>query len=218
MSENRIRITVSGISYSPMQTNAFALLLSVEGDSTIRIPVVIGAAEAQSIAVFIERLQVPRPLTHDLFSAFSHAFGIRLDEVFIYKFEDGIYSAEMTFSDNDRQVVLDARTSDAIAIAMRAHAPIYTTAEIVEACGIRLEEAGTERGMDPDDLITGDNDDVADTADSSIADTYLSDDLDPELENCLSDDDLQRRLQHFVDTENYEAAARVSSIINSRKK
>lgn len=119
--DDRIKLKVLGLSYNQLQSGAFALLLAQE-DGPYRIPVVIGAAEAQSIAIRLESITPSRPLTHDLFMSFAQAFGVRLREVFIYKFEDGIFSSELTFDDGERQVVLDARTSDAIAIALRCRA------------------------------------------------------------------------------------------------
>ncbi|MDE6306034.1 MAG: bifunctional nuclease family protein, partial [Muribaculaceae bacterium] len=116
--EERIRLEVLGISYSQIQSGAYALILA-QTDGPIRIPIVIGAAEAQSIAIRMEGIKPPRPLTHDLFTTFAHAFGVKLLEVYIYRFENGIFSSELTFSDGERQIVIDSRTSDAIAIAMR---------------------------------------------------------------------------------------------------
>ena len=142
--EDRVRLRVMGLSYNQLQNGAFALLLA-EMDGPMRIPVVIGAAEAQAIAIKMEGITPQRPLTHDLFMSFSQAFGIRLREVFIYKFADGMFYSELTFDDGDRRVVLDARTSDAIAIAMRCNAPIFTTCAIVEETGFVIEnEPGNE--------------------------------------------------------------------------
>ena len=123
----RVRLRVLGISYSQIQSGAYALILA-QTDGPYRIPVVVGAAEAQSIAIKMEGVVPPRPMTHDLFAAMSQAFGIVLKEVFIHKFEDGIFSSELTFVDPaGQEVVLDARTSDAIAIAMRRLADFHHT-------------------------------------------------------------------------------------------
>jgi bifunctional DNase/RNase len=190
-----------GISYSPMQNGAFALLLAVEGDSKVRIPVVIGGAEAQSIAIRLERVRPPRPLTHDLFCSFAHAFGVQLKEVFIYKFEDGIYSSELTFTDGERTIGLDARTSDAIAIAMRAGAPIYTTQAIVDETGIELEEVEIDTdALHPEETPT----DEAVSTESEKAED-------------MSTGELEKRLAQLIEEENYEEAARVSAIIKQRK-
>jgi hypothetical protein len=198
--ENRVKLNVMGISYSPMQNGAFALLLAVEGDSKVRIPVVIGGAEAQSIAIRLERVRPPRPLTHDLFCSFAHAFGVRLKEVFIYRFEDGIYSSELTFTDGTRTIGLDARTSDAIAIAMRADAPIYTTQAIVDETGIELEE------VEDNDQADGDSD--FETPEESEGE---------QNEEQLTDDELEDRLSQLIDEENYEEAARISAILKKRR-
>lgn len=210
-----------GISYSPIQNGAFALLLAVEGDSPIRIPVVIGAAEAQSIAVFLESIRSARPMTHDLFVSFSRAYGIQLKEVFIYKFEDGIYSAEMRFFDGEREVTLDSRTSDAIAVAMRTGAPIYTTPAIVEECGIELQEVKESDGIDADEetLIEGDTEDEAIAETPSVPDdTAIYVQLTEDEENALPDDILEQRLKHFTDTEDYEHAAQTARILKGRNK
>lgn len=140
MTNERIRLRVLGISYSQIQTGAYALILA-QVDGPYRIPIIIGASEAQSIAIRLESIIPPRPMTHDLFVSFAHAFGVKLKEVFIYKFEDGIFSSEITFADQDRTIVLDARTSDAIAIAIRTKAPIYTTKAILDETGFILEES-----------------------------------------------------------------------------
>ena len=113
MASDRIKLKVLGISYSQIQSGAYALILAQVG-GPYRIPVVIGAAEAQSIALRMENITPPRPMTHDLFVSFAHAFGVKLKEVFIYRFEDGIFSSELTFTDTERSVVIDSRTSDAI--------------------------------------------------------------------------------------------------------
>ena len=150
--EDRVKLTVLGLSYNQLQSGAFALLLA-QVDGPYRIPVVIGAAEAQSIAIRLESITTPRPLTHDLFMSFAQAFGIRLREVFIYKFEDGIFSSELTFTDGERQIVLDARTSDAIAIAMRCKAPIWTTHAILEETGFIIEEVKGDNHNESESVI-----------------------------------------------------------------
>lgn len=209
--ENRVKLSVMGISYSPMQNGAFALLLAVEGDSKIRIPVVIGGAEAQSIAIRLERVRPPRPLTHDLFCSFAHAFGVKLIDVFIYKFEDGIYSSELTFSDGNRTICLDARTSDAIAIAMRADAPIYTTQAIVDETGIELEEVEVDSDrLHPEEVSADVNTDDTD----DITEDFIGDDSDLSE---LTIDELQEKLAECIESENYEMAARISEVIKQRK-
>lgn len=189
MEESKIRVKVLGIAYSHMQQGAYMLVLAQDG-TTRRIPVVIGTAEAQSIAIRIENLVPPRPMTHDLFVSFAHAFGVRLVEVFIYRFSEGIFYSELLFSDGDRDVRIDSRTSDAIAIAMRTQAPIYTTAEILEQAGFNASEI--EAG-----------DEAADAPARNLEE--------------LDTDELQERLEKAVADEAYEDAALIQKILDGRK-
>lgn len=220
--DEKIKLKVAGISYSPMQNGAFALLLAVDDgneDSKVHIPVVIGAAEAQSIAILIEGVNSPRPMTHDLFRSFAQAFGIRLTEVFIYKFEDGIYSSEMTFTDGSQTVVLDSRTSDAIAVAMRTGAPIYTTPAIVDECGIDLQEVDSETadgGEDDEEIITGDLDfdpEDVEAMEQHIAEATSAQDNAAEVPL----ERLEERLKRLVELEDYEGAARLRKEIDRRR-
>lgn len=139
MSVLRIKVEVLGITFSQVQAGAYALILGEDSGSR-RIPVIIGTPEAQSIAIFLEGLHPPRPLTHDMFVSFMKMYDIELEEVFIYKFEEGVFFSEIHFNGN-KKVTLDARTSDAIALAIRCKAPIYTTPEIIEEAGVLLEES-----------------------------------------------------------------------------
>ncbi len=212
-SHKRVKLKVLGISYSQIQTGAYALILA-QVNGPYRIPVVIGAAEAQSIALRMESITPPRPMTHDLFVSFAHAFGVKLKEVFIYKFEDGIFSSELTFSDGDRTVVIDSRTSDAIAIAMRTSAPIYTTPEIVEETGFVMEVQNTEEDTD-EHSNAEENDIVVEETDTDLEnnDRYHE----PRLEQ-YSIEELERTLKKLIDTEQYEQAAKVSEILRNKKK
>lgn len=154
--DNRVELKVLGISYSQIQSGAYALVLA-EVNGPMRLPVVVGGMEAQSIAIKLEGIIPPRPMTHDLFSSLMHAYGLQLVEVSIYKFEDGIFSSELTFIDRDgMEVSLDARTSDAIAIAMRTNAPIYTTRAILDETGFTME-ALTEAGEGHQSSTSDDN-------------------------------------------------------------
>ena len=213
-SQARIRLRVLGISYSQIRNGAYALILAQVG-GPYRIPVVIGASEAQAIALKMEGIIPPRPLTHDLFTSLGHAFGIELTEVFIYRFEDGIFYSELTFTDGERTVTLDSRTSDAVAIAMRAGAAIYTTAEILAETGFEIEEladipdngSSAEDGEEEDDgeLRAADQDTLS--ASPSRA---------PKLEN-YTIEELRKTLQSLIDREEYEEAARVAEIIRRKE-
>ena len=199
--DDRIRLKVLGLSYSQIQAGAYALILAQVG-GPYRIPVVIGAAEAQSIALNMESITPPRPMTHDIFVSFAHAFGVKLLEVFIYKFEDGIFSSEMTFSDGERSVTIDSRTSDAIAIAMRTGAPIFTTPEILNETGFEMEIK--EEGEEDDEATDGEMD----------GETGLN--REPKLEN-YAVEELEKTLQKLIEREEYEEAAKVSEILKRKR-
>ncbi len=199
---DRVRLKVLGISYSQIQTGAYALILA-QYDGPYRIPVVIGAAEAQSIALRMESITPPRPMTHDLFVSFAHAFGVKLTDVFIYKFEDGIFSSELTFTDGERTIKIDSRTSDAIAIAMRTGTPIYTTRNILDETGFIME-------VQSDDNL--DNDDEDSDQDYSVETPFSE----PKLEN-YTVEELERTLEKLIRDEQYEEAAKVSELIKKKK-
>ncbi len=193
----RIPLKVLGISYSQTQSGAYALILSQIG-GPVHIPVVIGASEAQSIAMKMEGVIPPRPMTHDLMCNFCRAFGVGLKEVCIRKFEDGIFYSEMTFADAEREVTLDARTSDAIALAMRTGAPITTTRAILEETGFVMEqeEAGGAAGTDT----------------AAGADHMRM----PPLES-YAVEELEKTLASLIEREEYEEAARVSELIKKKR-
>lgn len=210
MSE-RIRLKVLGISYSQIQSGAYALILAQAG-GPYRIPVVIGAAEAQSIALRMESITTPRPMTHDLFVSFAHAFGVKLLEVFIYRFEDGIFSSELTFSDGDRTVRIDSRTSDAIAIAMRTGAPIFTTREILDETGFLMEAQNeSDEDEDEDEEAAEGAPEFSDEPDET-ATAFSS----PKIEN-YTVEELEHTLERLIKQENYEEAARVNEILKQKK-
>lgn len=192
---DKVKLKIVGISQSQIKTGAYALILA-EQNGPYHIPIVIGASEAQSIAIIMENIRLPRPLTHDLTVSITNAFGIMLEKVFIYKFEDGIFSSELTFKDDDRQIVIDSRTSDAIALALRTKAPIYTTQDIINETGFKLQ-------------LTEQQSYKIDTLDQNISNKI-------KLEN-LAIEELERILNKHIELEEYEEAAKVSKIINSKK-
>lgn len=205
----RVLLKVLGLSYSQIRNGAYALILA-EADGPIRIPVVIGAGEAQAIAIKMEGIVTPRPLTHDLFTALGYAFGIELTEVFIYRFEDGVFYSELTFSDGDRTVKLDSRTSDAVAIAMRTGAPIYTTRQILEETGFEMEI--TEAPADGDTPAAPAESGELTPREDTAAPSQRS----PRLEN-YSLEELRRTLDKLIDREEYEEASRVTEIIRRKE-
>lgn len=200
--ETRVKLRVLGISYSQIQSGVYALILAQVG-GPFRIPVVIGASEAQSIALKMEGVTPPRPLTHDLLVSVERAFGIMLKEVFIHRFEDGIFYSEMTFTDGDRTVTIDSRTSDAVAIAMRTGSPIYTTPEILAETGFELEITTP----DADDRQTG----AEATDDTQDEGPHM-----PKLEN-YAVEELEKTLARLIAGEEYEEAAKVAELIKRKK-
>lgn len=217
--DKRIRLYVLGLSFSQLQSGAYALVLAEENGPR-RIPVVIGAAEAQSIAICLEGIRTPRPLTHDLFVSFAHAFGVSLTEVYIYRFEDGIFSSELTFSDGERTIRIDARTSDAISIAMRTRAPIYTTEDIVQRTGFIIDETPDIGDSDGSQRLKRTDTDGEDSSDS---DAGHDDSTRNESESLIEGysqyfGQLEKELADLISKEKYEEAAQVSDSLNQAKR
>lgn len=184
---DKVELKVMGITYNPVQSGAYALLLR-EVNGPHRIPIVVGVAEAQSIAMRLENVIPPRPMSHDLMVSMMHAFGISLEEVYIYKFSEGIFMSELKMNDGSREISLDSRTSDAIALALRTGSPIFTTPEIVEKTGIFMEEE----------------------TDSPIVHKKHK-----RLED-LSIEALEQRMRRCVEQEEYEHAAEIQKIIKKK--
>ena len=135
------RLIIRGISYSQTQTGAYALLLEDE-ETSVKLPVVIGNFEAQSISLGLEKdIHPPRPLTHDLFAKFITSANFTIISVIIYQIIDGVFFSNINFKNNlnDEELILDARTSDAVAMAVRFEVPIYTTPQVLSEAGILLE-------------------------------------------------------------------------------
>ena len=206
-----VRLTIKGISYSQTQNGAYALLLSeVEGEK--QLPIVIGAFEAQSIAIALEKdIRPPRPLTHDLFKSFAERFSIIVKQVIIHKLVDGVfYSSIICERDNDEEII-DARTSDAIALALRFNAPIFTYKTILDKAGIFLKFSSKEKEEDEDDSI--------------MVDEILQEGEAVELESGsdthgyrqMSLQELHKELDNAVASEDYEKAAKLRDEISKRK-
>jgi len=200
---NKIKLNVLGISYSQTQSGAYALVLSEENGKR-RIPIIIGGFEAQAIAIQLEGLTPPRPLTHDLFLNFSKSYGIELLEVQIYKLEEGVFFSKLHCDNGQKEVYIDARTSDSIALALRFNCPIYTTSEIIDKAGIVLdieegeEEKGTEKGAKVENKST------------------YAEDSETEALKHLTIDELNMLLDEAVSKEDYEKASRIRDEINKR--
>ena len=186
-------LNIIGISSSNIQSSSFALILGIVSTKQ-RIPIIIGPAEAQAIAIEMEGMTPTRPLTHDLFKTSLKSFNIVLEEVLIYKFREGVFYSKILLSDGVQKIEVDSRTSDAIALAVRFKAPIYVDDLVIK------ETAMT----DEMDII---NEDIED-----------EDTLDTATEQEMTVDELEQYLQELIDAENYEEASKVRDEINSRKK
>lgn len=195
-----VRLNIKGISYSQTQSGAYALVLS-EVDGSRTLPIVIGAFEAQSIAIALEKeIKPPRPLTHDLFKSFADRFHIAIKQVIIHKLVDGVFYSSLICERDKIEEIIDTRTSDAIALATRFNAPIYTYENILDKAGIYLkakDELSDEKGtLSIEKLIE-----------------------EPEKASSFSKDtleELNEKLDKAVLNEDYELAAKIRDEITKR--
>lgn len=193
---SKVKLDILGLSYSQTQDNAYVLIL-VEKAGDKRMPIIIGSSEAQAIAIELEKMKAPRPLTHDLFKTLSDSFDITLDEVIIYKLEEGIFYSRIVVSQNGKTVEIDSRTSDAVALAVRFECPIYTTPDVLTKAGIVLDVHSEKES----------------TATKKIEQTQTEDN-----EYAFSsDEELNVMLDEAIATENYEKASQLRDEINRRK-
>src|SRR6476661_4475627 len=190
----KIKLDIIGLSYSQTQSGAYALVLG-EVNGRRRLPIIIGGFEAQAIAIEIEKMTPSRPLTHDLFKAFAESYHISIQEVIIYNLVDGIFYAKLLCSDGKKTIEIDARTSDAIALAVRFECPIYTYEFILATAGIVIE------GSDFVFLenIEAPTEETVATSASSSGNNY----------SALSDEELKAKLQEALTDEAYERAAKI---------
>lgn len=200
-----IKLTIKGISYSQTQSGAYALVLSeIEGTRTL--PIIIGAFEAQSIAIALEKeIRPPRPLTHDLFKTFSERFEIQVKQVIIHKLVDGIFFSSLVCEKDGVEEIIDTRTSDAIAIAVRFNAPIYTYENILDKAGIYLkieEELAIKENLDPETVEVTLEESEPTRSSSSFSKYSL--------------EELHNQLNEAVANEDYELAAKVRDEISKR--
>jgi len=201
-----VRLNIKGISYSQTQNGAYALILNeVDGDR--KLPIVIGAFEAQSIAIALEKeIRPPRPLTHDLFKNFADRFDIVVKQVIIHKLVDGVFYSSLICERDKIEEIIDARTSDAIALALRFKAPIFTYKNILDKAGIYLKVNPKKEDEDEQDSI--------------LIDDMLAEELEssPGMENYKTKtlEELHALLETAVAKEDYETAARIRDEISKR--
>jgi uncharacterized protein len=193
----KIKLEILGISYSQSQSGAYALILGEDGEKR-RLPIIIGSFEAQAIAIELEKMKPSRPLTHDLMKNFAQTFNIIIKEVIIYKFSEGIFYSKLICFDGIKEVEIDSRTSDAVALAVRFKCPIFTYESILSAAGIVLQDEEKDISEEHDQP-------------SSVESIPVSD-----YEN-YSVKELEDLLMAAIDEEAYEKASKIRDEINKRK-
>ncbi len=190
----KIELNIVGLSYSQAQSNSYALVLG-EVNGKRRLPIVIGHYEAQAIALELEKMKPSRPLTHDLFFNFAKTFSINIVEVQITKFHEGIFYATLVCDNGISIHEIDSRTSDAVALSIRFHCPIFTSEEIMSQAGIVFEdEEPSQESMD-------------ETPDDDISASFRN----------LSPTELETELQQAIEDEDYEKASLIRDEIQKRK-
>ncbi|MFP5438645.1 MAG: bifunctional nuclease domain-containing protein [Bacteroidia bacterium] len=201
-----VKLTIKGISYSQTQNGAYALILN-EVDGERKLPIVIGAFEAQSIAIALEKeIKPPRPLTHDLFKNFADRFDIIVKQVIIHKLVDGVFFSSIICERDGIEEIIDARTSDAIALALRFAAPIFTYKNILDKAGIYLK-INPEPGDEPLDDVLTTPETFGATENPTPTDSLSQ----------YSVQELYEQLDGAVQNEDYEKAAKIRDEISKRE-
>ena len=193
----KIKLEIVGLSYSQTQSGAYALVLG-ETNGKRRLPIIIGGFEAQAIAIELEKISPSRPLTHDLFKNLADNFNITVKEVIIYNLVEGIFFAKLSCTNGEKDVEIDTRTSDAIALAVRFKCPVYTYEFILSSAGIILEE-----GASPEPYEEKAEEDFGKKKGDLAS---------------LSESELKEMLKTAIDEENYEKASKIRDEIMGRKK
>jgi hypothetical protein len=193
---NKVSMEIIGLTYSESSTGAYVLILG-DKNSQRRLPIVIGSAEAESIAVGIEKHKNGRPHTHDLFLRFAKEFGVEISEVVINRFRDGVYYAMLVCKQGDDLTMIDARPSDAIAIAVRLGCEINAYESVMEEAGIIMDDIEKPRLEAQDDVIINKGNEG----------TSL---------DMLDIEALEDLLQEAIDNEDYQRAAQIRDEINRR--
>lgn len=200
----KVRLEIVGLSYSQTQSGAYALVLG-ESSGTRRLPIIIGGFEAQAIAIELEKMSPSRPLTHDLFKSFAQTFNVSVKEVLIYNLVEGIFYAKLICSNNEQDFEIDARTSDAIALAVRFNCEIYTYEFILKGAGIVLDD-------DSEALTNVEQQTQSSTPKKEVKHS------EPDEYKGKSSEELKNMLQIALDEEKYEMASKIRDELNQRKK
>lgn len=198
--EDKIRLDISGLSYSQAQTGAYALVLS-EAEGNRSLPIIIGSFEAQAIAIELEGMKPSRPLTHDVFKSFASAFNINIEEVIIYNLLEGVFFAKLIcINPEGEKVEIDTRTSDAIALSVRFKCPVYTYEFILKDAGVIIDEDAEIRSASVE---------AEEIREEEVATSPMANKSDQELEEMLNE---------ALEKEDYEFASKIRDEINNRKK
>lgn len=197
----KIKLEIAGLSYSQTQSGAYALVLS-ESKGKRRLPIIIGGFEAQAIAIELEKMTPSRPLTHDLFKNFAEEFNINIVEVIIYNLVEGIFFAKLICDQNGKEIEIDSRTSDAIALAVRFECNIYTYEFVLSSAGIILDDEEIEDGNESEEDIN--IEEVTSTISNSPVER-------------MTLNELNKQLKEAIENEDYEAASNIRDEINRRK-
>jgi bifunctional DNase/RNase len=205
-----VKLSIKGISYSQTQNGAYALILNeVDGDK--KLPIVIGAFEAQSIAIALEKeIKPPRPLTHDLFKNFADRFDIVVKQVIIHKLVDGVFYSSIICERDKIEEIIDARTSDAIALALRFNAPIFTYKNILDKAGIYLNTNSSDTNKDSEgsgDILSNPETFGREIESNQSGTTYSTHSI----------QELNLLLSEAVENEDYEKAAKIRDEISKRE-
>jgi bifunctional DNase/RNase len=201
----KIKLEIVGLSYSQTQSGAYALVLG-ESEGKRRLPIIIGGFEAQAIAIELEKMTPSRPLTHDLFKSMAKQFDISIKEILVYNLVEGIFYAKIVCSTPEKEVEIDARTSDAIALAVRFGCPIFTYEFILSSAGILLDDESIR------DSEKSEEDELLEEEDEPIT-KKSSEDI-----PSMNTSELEKKLNEAIANEEYERASRIRDELNNRKK
>lgn len=207
----KIRLEIAGLSFSQTQSGAYALVLGEQGGNR-RLPIIIGGFEAQAIAVELESMTPSRPLTHDLFKNFAIAFNIHVDEVIVYNLKEGIFYSKLICNNGDKVIEIDARTSDAIAMAVRFNCPIYTYEFILSQAGVVMDDeahreepaADSSPSAKPEKKVPIEKKKTTQPVGSGDFSSYTT-------------EELKEELMRAIDEEAYEKAGKIRDELSRRK-
>ncbi len=195
--EDKIELEILGLTYTEHTQPTYILILK-EKNGNRRLPIVIGHFEAQAIAIKLDKITPKRPITHDLTTNILKTFGISIIEITINKMEDDIFYSEITIEQNGKIIKIDARPSDAIALALRFDSPIYATPQVLNIAGIDLSKLQQQQ-----------------TEENRVEDTIKSDEAN--FLTKLSIEELNKLMEKAVEDENYELASKIRDEIKRRK-